>query len=167
MAYLWASYISFIFRATPDTLSIRLEPMSLEDSVWCQMLSLCGNSRPTVAHVLNGCPMALEQGRYTWHHDCVLSTINLCSKMSHPHWNNSCRPPQFKSYRTSIPQIWSSCTMVIVRELSLSWPAQQTQNQTYLQHTPESRTKRLMGFYSQTWPTKAGQPTTKLYRWAP
>ena len=37
--------------------------------------SLCGNSRPTVAHNLNSCPVALEQGCYTWHHDCVLSTI--------------------------------------------------------------------------------------------
>ena len=25
--------------------------------------------------VLNGCPVALEQGHYTWRHDCVLSTI--------------------------------------------------------------------------------------------
>jgi len=28
-----------------------------------------------VAHILNGCSVALEQGRYTWHHDCILSTI--------------------------------------------------------------------------------------------
>ena len=27
--------------------------------------ALCGNSQPTVAHILNGCPVALEQGRYT------------------------------------------------------------------------------------------------------
>ena len=40
--------------------------------------------------------------------------------------------------------------------------AQQTQNQIYLLHALESRTKKLMGFYSQTWPTKAGQLTMKL-----
>ena len=34
-----------------------------------------GNSRPTVAHILNGSPVALEQGCYTWRHDCALSTI--------------------------------------------------------------------------------------------
>ena len=28
-----------------------------------------------MAHILNGCPLALEQGRYTWRHDCVLSII--------------------------------------------------------------------------------------------
>ena len=27
-----------------------------------------------MAHILNGCSVALEQGRYTWRHDCVLST---------------------------------------------------------------------------------------------
>ena len=29
----------------------------------------------TLRHVLNGCPVALHQGRYTWRHNSVLSTI--------------------------------------------------------------------------------------------
>ena len=61
---------------------------------------LCGNSRPTVAHVLNGCPVALEQGRYTWHHDCPVQYY-LHFKTLYPHGDYYiCRPPQRKSYRT-------------------------------------------------------------------
>ena len=41
---------------------------------------LCGNTRPTTAHILNGCPIALEQGRYTWRHDCILSTLSSTIK---------------------------------------------------------------------------------------
>ena len=34
----------------------------------------CGNIQ-TLAHVLSNCNVALEQGRFTWRHDSVLSTI--------------------------------------------------------------------------------------------
>ena len=37
--------------------------------------NLCGYSTPTLKHVLNGCPMALNQGRYTWRHDNILQCI--------------------------------------------------------------------------------------------
>ena len=33
------------------------------------------STRPTTAHILNGCTIALEQGRYKWRHDCVLLTL--------------------------------------------------------------------------------------------
>ena len=36
---------------------------------------LCLWPKPTTAHILNGCPTALNQGRYTWHHDSVLQAI--------------------------------------------------------------------------------------------
>ena len=39
-----------------------------------------GNTRPTTAHILNGCPIALEQGRYTCRHDCILSTLSSTIK---------------------------------------------------------------------------------------
>ena len=66
--------------------------------MWSQMLSVCGNSRPRVAHILNGCPVALEQGRYTWRHDCVLSTITSALRYHiSAETNNICRPPQFRS----------------------------------------------------------------------
>ena len=51
---------------------------------------LCGFSNPTLKHILNGCSMALKQGRYTWRHDSILlhligelhsfvQSINSCS----------------------------------------------------------------------------------------
>ncbi len=45
---------------------------------WGKVLSescdLCGN-RETLGHVLSGCPVALEQNRYTWRHDSILNQI--------------------------------------------------------------------------------------------
>ena len=34
--------------------------------------SLCNSQRPTTAHVLSSCPIALNQSWYTYHHDKVL-----------------------------------------------------------------------------------------------
>ena len=36
--------------------------------------SFCGNIQ-TLLHVLSGCSVTLDQGRYTWRHDSVLSSI--------------------------------------------------------------------------------------------
>ena len=36
---------------------------------------LFGSSQATSVHFLNGCPTALNQGRYTWRHDSVLNSI--------------------------------------------------------------------------------------------
>ena len=36
---------------------------------------LCNSRCPTTLHILNGCPVALNQGRYTWRHDSVLANI--------------------------------------------------------------------------------------------
>ena len=37
--------------------------------------NLCGSPSATLKHILNGCPMALNQGRFTWRHDNVLQCI--------------------------------------------------------------------------------------------
>ena len=37
--------------------------------------SLCQSPHPTFHHVLNGCPVAVQQGRYNYHHDVVLSCL--------------------------------------------------------------------------------------------
>ena len=37
--------------------------------------SLCGNLNPTLKHILNGCIVALKQGRYTWRHDDILQRM--------------------------------------------------------------------------------------------
>ena len=36
---------------------------------------LCGFSNPTLKHILNGCSMALKQGRYTWRLDSILQRL--------------------------------------------------------------------------------------------
>ena len=36
---------------------------------------LCGHKQLTVHHILSNCPEALQQGRYTWRHDCALLAI--------------------------------------------------------------------------------------------
>ena len=36
---------------------------------------LCGFSNPTLKHILNGCPVALKQDRYTWRHDKILMCL--------------------------------------------------------------------------------------------
>ena len=36
---------------------------------------LCSSPSCTLAHITNFCPVALNQGRYTWRHDSVLSYI--------------------------------------------------------------------------------------------
>ena len=37
--------------------------------------SLCGSANATLKHILNGCPMALNQGRFTWRHDNILQCL--------------------------------------------------------------------------------------------
>ena len=66
--------LSFALQATTDTAptatNLRRWGVS-EDDPACIM---CGKPA-TLRHVLNGCPVALHQGRYTWRHNSVLSAI--------------------------------------------------------------------------------------------
>ena len=36
---------------------------------------LCVNNRGTIQHILSGCPVSLQQGRYTWRHNKVIKQI--------------------------------------------------------------------------------------------
>ena len=36
---------------------------------------LCETNRGTIQHILSGCPVSLQQGRYRWRHDKVLKQI--------------------------------------------------------------------------------------------
>jgi len=66
----------FILRASSDTLPtpVNLQRWKIQTSSSCQ---LCDCHRPTSAHSLSGCPTALQQGRYTYHHDQVLISLLL------------------------------------------------------------------------------------------
>ena len=65
---------SFCISATYDTLP---SPSNLHRwNIATEMLcSLCTKSICTTAHILAGCKVALNQGRYTYRHDSVLSEI--------------------------------------------------------------------------------------------
>ena len=65
MAYQQVNYhSSFVLPPTP----LNLKRWKYRLDAKCH---LCGSYRPTTAHILNGCPISLEQGRYTWRHDSV------------------------------------------------------------------------------------------------
>jgi len=67
-------HLSFILRAASDILPkpVNLQRWHIQCDVKCL---LCGHTRPTTAHVLGGCPVALSQGRFTYRHDQVLYCI--------------------------------------------------------------------------------------------
>ena len=68
------SMVGFILRAVYGTLvtpSIAVKWDEAEDG----MCKLCSSERGTIQHILSGCKVALEQGRYTWRHDKVLNQI--------------------------------------------------------------------------------------------
>ena len=68
---LLAGQLFFLLRAGSDTLPtpLNMKRWRLKVDSKCH---LCGSSAPTVFHILNGCPVALNQSRYTWRHDSVL-----------------------------------------------------------------------------------------------
>ncbi|XP_060071428.1 uncharacterized protein LOC132551319 [Ylistrum balloti] len=63
--------ISFMLRSVYDTLPSNLCRWGLLEDPAC---SLCGG-RGTIAHILSGCRVALQQGRYRWRHDQVLAAL--------------------------------------------------------------------------------------------
>ena len=79
----WNSYIfnlpkgtmKFILNSTLDTL-----PTKTNLKQWGKLTNdkcFCGQ-RQTLNHILNGCRQGLEQGRFTYRHDCVLNYISKC-----------------------------------------------------------------------------------------
>ena len=67
--------LSFAINSSIDTL-----PTFRNLKLWCKKMSsnckLCGNTQ-TLLHVLAGCKTMLDQGRYTWRHNCVLNHIEM------------------------------------------------------------------------------------------
>ena len=60
-----------LLRAGSDTLPtpLNLKRWMIRVDAKCD---LCGDLCPTVLHILNGCPVALNHSRYTWRYDSVL-----------------------------------------------------------------------------------------------
>ena len=66
--------LSFLLRASSDTLPspVNLCRWHIQCNTKC---TLCGSIRPTTAHILGGCPVALSQQRYTYRHNQVLYVL--------------------------------------------------------------------------------------------
>jgi len=66
--------LSFLLRAFSDTLltEVNLRRWKTHCSARCV---LCNSIRPTTAHVLSGCPVALTQNRYTYRHNMALQCL--------------------------------------------------------------------------------------------
>ena len=66
--------LSFVLQASSDTLPtpLNLRRWHIQTRATC---SLCLSPCPTCHHVLNGCLVALQQGRFTFRHDAVLSCL--------------------------------------------------------------------------------------------
>ena len=69
--------LSFCIQATYETLpsSSNLHRWKLIEEPKCV---LCSNPTSTVSHVLSACKIALNQGRYTYRHDSILSVLVCC-----------------------------------------------------------------------------------------
>jgi len=80
-----ATWLSFIYGLPRGTLRFILNscidtlPTMANLHQWSKTTSdkciHCGN-RETTSHVLNCCPTFLEQGRYTWRHDCIVKYLS-------------------------------------------------------------------------------------------
>ena len=72
--------LSFAINSSIDTL-----PTFRNLELWGKKMSsnckLCGNTQ-TLLHVLAGCKTILDQGRYTWRHNCVLNHIEMYIRVS-------------------------------------------------------------------------------------
>ena len=127
--------LSFILKAGSDTLP---HPMNLRRwKIQCDSKCLlCKSPRPTTAHILNSCPSALEQGRYTWRHDSVLKSILLglhpllapgCSLFANlDHWRAEDNPPATipphtlsSSLRPDMVTVWTEEKKIHLLELTV------------------------------------------------
>ena len=67
--------ITFAVNATMDTLPTRPNLARWGKTEIAKSCPFCHFPSATIAHILNGCSVAREQGRYTWRHDSVLASI--------------------------------------------------------------------------------------------
>ena len=69
--------LKFVLNATLDTL-----PTNANLLQWGKVISdkcpLCKISRQTTSHILNGCKVSLNQKRFTWRHDGIVSYVSSC-----------------------------------------------------------------------------------------
>ena len=66
--------LSFLLRVSSDTLptEVNLHRWKTQCSAQCV---LCNSTRPTTAHILSGCPVALTQNQYIYRHNLALQCV--------------------------------------------------------------------------------------------
>ena len=69
------SMFRFMINSTNNTLPTGSNLRIWSNSVIQTTCAGCRKANPTLKHVLNACPVFLDQGRYTWRHDSVLHVI--------------------------------------------------------------------------------------------
>ena len=74
------SMFRFMINATNNTLPTGSNLRIWSNSVIQTTCAGCHRLNPTLLHVLNGCPVFLKQGRYTWRHDSVLDVMYTALK---------------------------------------------------------------------------------------
>ena len=78
---IWASTITTLPDAVYKwTVNSVVDMLSHKSNLvrWHRAVSNCcplSSRQQTLSHVLSDCPVSLEQGRYTWRHDQILSII--------------------------------------------------------------------------------------------
>ena len=65
--------LKFLLNASIDTLPTAANLKRWKKS-WSDLCKLC-KRRQTTEHILNGCKVALETGRFTWRHNCIVNYI--------------------------------------------------------------------------------------------
>ena len=88
--------IRFLVKAVYDLL-----PTPENKNLWFgteEMCKLCGG-KGTLPHILNGCSVALSQGRYKWRHDQVLREVAKYTDARRKFCNSNPKPPKTKEIR--------------------------------------------------------------------
>ena len=70
-------FLMAIYPFCSDLVLITSHPLNLRRWKFCinAKCGPCHSPLPTIHHILSGCPTALDQGRFTWRHDSVLSIL--------------------------------------------------------------------------------------------
>ena len=119
----WKSYIFNLPRGTMKWLlnaSIDTLPTKVNLKLWGKVNNekcFCGQ-RQTLNHILNCCVVSLNQGRYTYRHDCILNYIQKCLDTSKYTCYTDISGHQIQGGGTILYQYWTaaSCTRRTLRK---------------------------------------------------
>ena len=88
--------------------------------------ALCNKRRATAAHILNNCPIALYQDRYTWRHDNVLIGIHkdLIGAIQRANRRGKCKISLSKSFVKKgemVPRTSKNSKSILTKYYATDW----------------------------------------------